>query len=302
MPELTSDRNVLWFYFYRNGDMPISDDAYHYVPPVNQWGMHFPYIKSNVSNAEVLTLREALKAAYSLFTGCTRFNNAPVSPDFKSIKLFLSDGTVRDIWGKSSLLYVVTPPTKTSYNVGETISYAGITMKFFYPDGSQHNVTEFCDFSPVSGTTVSSDTTLITVSCAPSLTPDIFDYNNGYVANGVWSYEYPTKCYLDIYSVQSGHKYLIALGNTVGTRFRVMFTTADITTANSGAKITGTNIISGSNPAANASITFTAPSDGYIVIQKDNAGVTGLKSFLYDANSTNKTETEGFAITVNNGG
>ena len=82
----------------------------------------------------------------------------------------------------------------------------------------------------------------------------------------------------------------------------VSLTTADITTANSGAKITGTNIISGSNPEANASITFTAPSDGYIVIQKDNAGVTGLKSFLYDANSTNKTETEEFAITVNNGG
>lgn len=44
----------------------------------------------------------------------------------------------------------------------------------------------------------------------------------------------------------------------------------------------GTNITSTNNPAPYTFRTFTAPSDGYFTITKDNAGRAGLKTFVFD--------------------
>lgn len=108
-----------------------------------------------------------------------------------------------------------------------------------------------------------------------------YDYNIGYVDNGTWKYENPTRTYTDIYPVQSGHMYMIILGQNVGSRFRAMFTETDITTVSSG-NVAGTRIINVNNPAAHANASFTASSDGYLLIAKDNVGKSGIKSYVYD--------------------
>lgn len=112
-------------------------------------------------------------------------------------------------------------------------------------------------------------------------TPYLYDYNVGYIDNGTWIYENPTRTYTDIYLVESGHAYLIALGNTVGTRFRVMFTDTDVTTVTSG-RVTGTKIYNINNPAHHSCAVYNASGDGYILIAKDNVGKTGLISYVYD--------------------
>ena len=113
------------------------------------------------------------------------------------------------------------------------------------------------------------------------LTPQYYDYHIGYVDNGVWKYENPTNTYTDIYQVQSGKKYYITLGLTHGTRFRAMFTTVDVTTRTSG-QVNGTAIVNQNNPASYANAAFTAPSNGYIIVAKDNVGHSGLFSYVYD--------------------
>lgn len=129
------------------------------------------------------------------------------------------------------------------------------------------------------------DTNSSEVILSDVIAPYIEDYNVGWVGtgNGVWTYESPTQSYSDIYSVQGGHKYYLTLGETVGTRFRVMFTTVDVSTVSSG-KVTGTavNKSNYNNPSPNQNLYYTTPSDGYIIVQKDNVGVTGIKTYLYD--------------------
>lgn len=110
-----------------------------------------------------------------------------------------------------------------------------------------------------------------------------YDYNIGYVAAGTWAYENPTQTYTDIYEVKSGHTYFISLGGNVGTRFRAMFTTVDVTTITSGT-VVGTQIININNPAAYRNVTYTAPSDGYIIIGKDNIGESGIYTYVFDRN------------------
>lgn len=108
-----------------------------------------------------------------------------------------------------------------------------------------------------------------------------YDYNIGYVSNGTWTYENPTRTYTDIYRVQSGHRYYISLGSTVGSRFRAMFTTTDVRTITRGS-VTGTNIINLNNPAAYRNTLYTPTSDGYIIVAKDNVGRSGLFTYVYD--------------------
>ena len=122
-------------------------------------------------------------------------------------------------------------------------------------------------------------------------TPYIFDFNCGWIGigDGVWKYEYPTKCYLDIYEVRAGIEYRLALGATVGTRFRAIFSTTDISTKTSGSvQGIAVNTTNFSNPPAYAEVTYTPPSDGYIIVQKDNAGTTGIVTYLYEQSSFNK--------------
>ena len=117
------------------------------------------------------------------------------------------------------------------------------------------------------------------------LTPYIFDLNCGWVGtgNGVWTYENPTKSYSDIYQVLAGHKYFLSLGDTVGTRFRVMFSNRDV--SNSTGTVTGVavNKSNYNNPAPHQNLWVTPNDNGFLIIQKDNVGNSGILTFLYDA-------------------
>lgn len=125
---------------------------------------------------------------------------------------------------------------------------------------------------------------IITGTAAMQMIPIEYDYNIGYISNGTWTYENPTRTYTDIYRVQSGHRYFISLGQNVGTRFRVMFTTTDVRTVTSG-NVAGTNIINVNNPASFRNTSYTAPSDGYILIGKDNIGESGIYTYVFDISS-----------------
>lgn len=118
----------------------------------------------------------------------------------------------------------------------------------------------------------------------PPLTPYIMDFNCGWVGtgNGVWTYENPTDSYSDIYQVLAGHPYFLTLGDSVGTRFRVMFSTVDVSHATG--KITGVavNKIDYNNPAPHQNLCYTPSENGYLIIQKDNVGNSGIPTYLYD--------------------
>lgn len=59
---------------------------------------------------------------------------------------------------------VTTPPTKVTYNVGETINLTGMVVTATYSDGTTANVTSQCTYMPASGVTVTSDMTHIIVT------------------------------------------------------------------------------------------------------------------------------------------
>ena len=115
---------------------------------------------------------------------------------------------------------------------------------------------------------------------AGRLEPSVYDYNSGYVSNGSWIYDNPTNTYVDIYRVEAGCSYFITLGGTVGTRFRVMFTTQDVTQVTG--TVVGTSIKNLNNPAAYSNAAYTADEDGYIIVAKDNIGASGLSSYVYN--------------------
>lgn len=104
-----------------------------------------------------------------------------------------------------------------------------------------------------------------------------------------WTYQNPSNNLSDIYKVKSGHKYKAFEGEWAGTRFRVMFTTTDVTKTfmnASGTPIYARN--SNVKPFMTWTTTsvptgyWTAPSDGYLIIQKDNDNHDGVRSFLVD--------------------
>lgn len=113
------------------------------------------------------------------------------------------------------------------------------------------------------------------------LEPLYYDYNIGYISNGTWTYENPTNTFTDIYEVQANHSYLICLGTAVGTRFRSMFTTTDVTTKTSGT-VSGKQIVNKNNPSSYDNAKFTTTTDGYILVAKDNIGHSGLFSYVFD--------------------
>lgn len=110
----------------------------------------------------------------------------------------------------------------------------------------------------------------------------VYDFRQGYInSGGRWVREIPTNTLVDIYKSIAGHRYLVALGGTVGSRFRSMFTTNDVSVNN--VNTTGTEIIYLNNPAPYRNVTTVAfEEDGYILVAKDNVGVTGLYSYVYD--------------------
>lgn len=116
---------------------------------------------------------------------------------------------------------------------------------------------------------------------AVPMNPIEYDYNIGYITNGAWVYENPTRTYIDFYPATSGHTYFISLGANVGTRFRSMYTKVDVREVTSG-RVTGTRILDKNNPAAYDSTKYTAPEDGYILVAKDNVGKSGIFSYVID--------------------
>ena len=129
------------------------------------------------------------------------------------------------------------------------------------------------------------DDTLDDPTTTPPLTPYIFDLNCGWVGtgNGVWTYENPTKSFSDIYRVLGGHTYFLTLGDTVGTRFRVMFATRDVSNATGTVTGVAVNKNNYNNPAPHQNLWYTPNDNGYLIIQKDNVGVSGIQTYLYDA-------------------
>ena len=123
-----------------------------------------------------------------------------------------------------------------------------------------------------------------TAECFP-LVPIYYDYNIGYIASGVWNYENPTNTFTDIYEAEANTRYLISLGSTVGTRFRSMFTTEDVTLKTSGT-VSGVNIINKNNPAVREYVIYNSTANGYILVAKDNIGKSGLKSYVINLTKT----------------
>lgn len=113
-----------------------------------------------------------------------------------------------------------------------------------------------------------------------TIVPVITDLDTGYVTNGKWVLGGTTVSYSDVYEIQAGRSYFLSLDNTVGTRFRAMISSTSPIGATSD--ITGTQVINQNNPATYASVSFVASSDGYLTVQKDNAGHANLRSYLFD--------------------
>ena len=97
-------------------------------------------------------------------------------------------------------LEIFSQPTKTAYKTGEAISYSGIVVKAIYSDDSEEDVTSGCTFSPVSGATIDSDTTvaitygeqtctlLLTVVATMSLVVDTMPTKTSYDAGETVDY------------------------------------------------------------------------------------------------------------------
>ena len=115
---------------------------------------------------------------------------------------------------------------------------------------------------------------------AVSLEPHVFDLSGGYVNAGLWKAGGDTVCYSDVYEVAANRPYLLMLGASVGSRFRAMFSSEDISLVDYD--VTGTQIMNVNNPAAYSVRTYTPEASGYITITKDNAGLPGLKTYLFD--------------------
>lgn len=110
--------------------------------------------------------------------------------------------------------------------------------------------------------------------------PYYFDLNIGYVDNGTWKPEVPTRTYCDVYKVLSGHTYLICLSQIVGSRFRAMFVTTDIIENN--VQTVGTRIVNTNSPAPYSTASYVCSEDGYIIVAKDNVGVTDIRTIFFD--------------------
>lgn len=135
-------------------------------------------------------------------------------------------------------------------------------------------------------------TLAVSLDSAALVTPYVFDFNVGYIASSttqqqqataVWTYESPTNSYSDLYILDPLSVYWVGLGSTIGTRFRVGYFNEDPTTRTTN--MTGTLVEYKNNLSAWDCKFFTtnAPWNNqtkYLVIQKDNVGTTGLKSYL----------------------
>lgn len=109
----------------------------------------------------------------------------------------------------------------------------------------------------------------------------VFDGTGAYVKEGQFVPSNGTTEFYDIYLVESGHRYYVSLGGTVGTRFRVLYTEQDPTTATEA--MSGTVLSNITNPDPYSVVEkWIAPGDGYLTVYKDDAGTSGLRSYVFD--------------------
>ena len=66
-------------------------------------------------------------------------------------------------WNRMKALRVGTPPTKTTYEEGETLDLTGLVVEKVYTDDSVENVTSSCTFSPVNGAVLTPSDTEVTI-------------------------------------------------------------------------------------------------------------------------------------------
>ena len=119
---------------------------------------------------------------------------------------------------------------------------------------------------------------------AAALDPYVENLNRGWVgqANGIWTYESPTESYVDVYTVTANHQYFLTLGADVGTRFRVMFTTEDVSNMTEDVTGIAVNTKGYNDPVSYQNLSYTPEDDGYLLVQKDNVGNSNIKTYCYD--------------------
>lgn len=101
-----------------------------------------------------------------------------------------------------------------------------------------------------------------------------------YIANGTTYNENATHI-VDVYPAKEETLYMIMIGETPGTRFRVGFFTTDPTYPTEVTGVTGVNIKSDNTaPKAWTNLTYRAPSDGYILVYADNIGNTDVTTYV----------------------
>lgn len=115
---------------------------------------------------------------------------------------------------------------------------------------------------------------------AEPMAPRAFDLTGGYVASGIWTPGGDTVNYSDSYAVEAGGAYIVSLGDTIGSRFRAMFSEEDIA-ADPTVKVTGKQIVNTTNPLPYACLLYKPAEGGFITITKDNAGTAGLKTYVF---------------------
>lgn len=125
-------------------------------------------------------------------------------------------------------------------------------------------------------------------------TPYVTNYEYGWVnttstygATATWTWQEPQGSMNDIYILKANHKYLAYICEP-GTRMRCMFCTTDPTSGSSN--ITGFGICRRDNPPAGTtwstnntpSNVYIAPSDGYLIFQKDNTYDSNIRTYVMD--------------------
>lgn len=112
--------------------------------------------------------------------------------------------------------------------------------------------------------------------------PLVRNFQKGYIdsGNGTFVFENNSQSVCDIFAVESGHKYSYNFG-TLGTRWRVLFTTTDLRTVSSGT-VQGTAVRNLSTPK-HKQYEYTATDDGFLVFQKSNTAELNTTVYCFDS-------------------
>ena len=175
-----------------------------------------------------------------------------------------------------------------------TITHNGIYTPDTGYDGFSEVIANFPNQPVIAPKTITSNGTFlpasdnldaysaVTVNVYPGRLPTVaYDIDSGYVLNGSWILQDNPNNRADVYQLTANKIYFISLGATVGTRWRLLYT--DSNPANANADISGIKILELSGvPSSYQNYFYTPSTTGYLTIQKDNAGTTDLKTYVYD--------------------